>query len=51
MRSVSRAVSQAVDKLPEWLKFVLGCVIFSACIYYIYRFGFWHFLLRLIFSP
>lgn len=44
-------ISRAIDKLPAWAK--LTCVAFAVLgsVYCIARFGFWSFLLRVVFSP
>jgi hypothetical protein len=51
MGPISRAISRAADKLPKWAKLI--CVVFLVLgsVYYIAHYGFFSFLLRMIFSP
>jgi hypothetical protein len=51
MGPISRAISRALDKLPRWANLILGVFAVVACVYYIARYGFFSFLLRMIFSP
>ena len=50
MGYVSRAASRAFDKLPDWLKLVLGVLVIGGLVYGVARDG-WIFLLKAIFSP
>jgi hypothetical protein len=44
-------ISRAVDKLPSWVQVILAVFGVIVGLYEIGHYGFWHFLLRLIFSP
>jgi hypothetical protein len=44
-------ISRAVDKLPRWAKFIFAALTVVGSVYCIARYGFWSFLLRVIFSP
>jgi hypothetical protein len=44
-------MSRAIDKLPQWVKVVLGFIGIVGSIYLIAHEGFWSFILHLIFSP
>jgi len=44
-------VSRAIDKLPTWVKVVLGVVTIVGCVYYVAQYGFWTFILHMIFGP
>jgi len=43
-------LSRAYDKLPDWVKLILGVCAIVATIYGVAREG-WVFLLKVIFSP
>jgi hypothetical protein len=51
MGPISRAISRALDKLPRWANLILGVLVVVGCVYYIAHFGFFSFLLRMIFTP
>jgi len=51
MGPISRAISRAIDKLPKWAKFILVVLLVLGSAYYIAHYGFFSFLLRMIFSP
>jgi hypothetical protein len=51
MGPISRAISRAIDKLPKWAKFSLVVLLVLGCVYYIAHYGFFSFLLHMIFSP
>jgi len=44
-------ISRAIDKLPTRVQVILAVLGVVAGLYGIAHYGFWHFLLRLIFSP
>jgi hypothetical protein len=44
-------IGRAIDRLPPWAKLVFYVLTAIGSIYCIARYGFWHFLLRVIFSP
>jgi hypothetical protein len=44
-------ISRAVDRLPTWAKFIFAALTVIGSVYYIARYGFLPFLLRVIFSP
>jgi hypothetical protein len=44
-------ISRAIDKLPKWVKFILMVFTVLGSVYCIARYGFWSFLLHVIFSP
>ncbi len=44
-------ISSAIDKLPTWVNVLLLTFAITASVYYIAHYGFWSFLLHLIFSP
>jgi hypothetical protein len=46
-----RYFSEAIDKLPAWAKIVLGVLTLIASGYCIAHYGFWSFILHVIFSP
>lgn len=46
-----KAIDKVVDKLPTWVKFILAVLIVLLSVYCIAKYGFWSFLLRVIFSP
>jgi hypothetical protein len=44
-------ISRGIDKLPTWAKFILMVLTVLGSVYYIAHYGFFTFLLRMIFSP
>ncbi len=46
-----KAIDKVIDKLPTWVKFILLVLTVLGSVYCISRYGFWSFLLRVIFSP
>jgi nitrate reductase NapE component len=46
-----KAIDKVVDKLPTWVKFILVALAVFLSVYCISKYGFWSFLLRVIFSP
>jgi len=46
-----RTIDKFVDKLPTWVKFVLMVLTILLSAYCIAKYGFWSFLLKVIFSP
>jgi hypothetical protein len=46
-----KAIDKVVDKLPTWVKFILIVLTVLLSVYCIAKYGFWSFLLRVIFSP
>lgn len=44
-------ILRGIDRLPKWAKWIVFLVGVVCCIYGIARYGFWHFMLRAIFSP
>ena len=51
MGLISRAVGVLLDRLPGWAKLILAALAVFGSGYYIVRYGFLSFLLRMIFSP
>jgi hypothetical protein len=51
MGSVYKALDKVVDKLPTSVKFVLIVLTVAGGGYCVWRYGFWSFLLHVIFSP
>jgi hypothetical protein len=51
MGPISRAISRALDKLPRWANLILMTFVALGSVYYIAHFGFFSFLLHMIFSP
>jgi hypothetical protein len=51
MGPISRAVDRLIDKLPRWAQLTLMALVALGCVYYIAHYGFFTFLLRMIFSP
>jgi hypothetical protein len=45
------AISRAVDKLPTWVQAVIGVVAVLMSVYSIAHYGFFSFLMHMIFSP
>lgn len=48
---ISKALDRLVNKFPVWGKFIFFGLTVVGSVYYISHYGFWHFLLRMIFSP
>jgi hypothetical protein len=48
---ISTALGKVFDKLPVWAKVIWVAVTIVGGVYPIAEYGFFHFLLRLIFSP
>ena len=46
-----KAIDKVIDKLPTWVKFILMVLTVLGSAYCISRYGFWSFLLHVIFSP
>jgi hypothetical protein len=44
-------ISRAIEMLPAWANVILVIIGIAASIYGITHYGFWHFMLRMIFSP
>ncbi len=44
-------ISRALDRLPKWAKLIFWALTVIGSVYCIARYGFWSFLLRVIFSP
>jgi hypothetical protein len=44
-------ISKAIDKLPKWAKLILMVCTVLGSVYCIARYGFFSFLLHVIFSP
>jgi hypothetical protein len=51
MGPISRGISRALDKLPRWANLMLMAFVALVSVYYIAHYGFFSFLLRMIFSP
>jgi hypothetical protein len=51
MGPISRAIDRLVDKLPRWAQLILIAFVVLGSVYCIARYGFFSFLLRVIFSP
>jgi hypothetical protein len=51
MGPISRAISRAMDKLPTWANVILAVLVGVGSVYYVVKYGFFSFLLRMIFSP
>lgn len=47
----SKAINKAFDKLPPWVKLILAVLTVLLSVYCIAKYGFWSFILRVIFSP
>jgi len=45
------AISRVIDKLPTWAKLICTAFAVLGSVYYIAHYGFFSFLLRMIFSP
>lgn len=48
---ISAALGKVVDKLPVWGKIIFYVLTLGLSVYCIAHYGFFHFLLRVIFSP
>ena len=48
---LSTAINKAIDKLPTWVKFILAVLTVLLSVYCIAKYGFWSFILHVIFSP
>jgi hypothetical protein len=46
-----KAIDKVVDKLPTWVKFILMVLTVLGSVYCISCYGFWSFLLKVVFSP
>jgi hypothetical protein len=46
-----KPIDRVVDRLPTWVKFVLMFFTVLLSVYCIARYGFWSFLLKVVFSP
>jgi hypothetical protein len=44
-------VSKAIDKLPTWVHVIFVVVAIPVSVYYIAHYGFWSFVLHVLFSP
>jgi len=51
MGPISRAIDKLTDRLPRWAKLICGVFAVLGSVYYIAHYGFFTFLLRMIFSP
>jgi len=49
--AVMKWISKTIDKLPMWAKLILMALTVLGSAYSIARYGFFSFLLRVIFSP
>ena len=49
--AIMGSISRAIDKLPPWVKFILMVFAVLGSVYYITHYGFFSFLLHMIFSP
>jgi hypothetical protein len=45
------SISRAIDKLPKWAKLICAVFAVFGSVYYIAHYGFFSFLLRMIFTP
>lgn len=48
---MTSVISRTIDKLPKWAQVTIMVLAIPGSIYCIVRYGFWHFALRMIFSP
>jgi hypothetical protein len=48
---ISTAIGKVVDKLPTWAKVIFYAFVAVVSVYCIRQYGFFSFLLRVIFSP
>ncbi len=46
-----KAIDKVVDKLPTWVRFIFAVLVVILSVYCISKYGFWSFLLHLIFRP
>jgi hypothetical protein len=44
-------IGRAIDRLPTWAKVIFWAFTVVGSVYCIARYGFWSFLLRVIFAP
>jgi hypothetical protein len=44
-------ISRAIDKLPSWAKVIFYVLMIIGSVFCIAHYGFWSFLLKVIFSP
>ncbi len=44
-------ISKTLDRLPPWVQVLLAIAAIPASIYGVVHYGFWSFVLRVIFSP
>jgi hypothetical protein len=44
-------VSRAIDKLPTWVQVIFVVIAIPVSMYSIAHYGFWSFVLHMIFSP
>jgi hypothetical protein len=51
MGSIRGAIDKLFDNLPPWAKLIFFALTVVGSVYYIARYGFGSFLLRMIFSP
>jgi hypothetical protein len=51
MASIREAIGKQFEKLPPWAKLLFFGLVIAGSVYFIARYGFWSFLLHMIFSP
>ena len=51
MGPISRAIARLIDILPRWAQLIWTVFLVLVSVYYIAHYGFFSFLLRMIFSP
>ena len=51
MGPFTKAIDRLVDQLPGWAKLLGAPLVVFGCVYSVHRFGFFTFLLKVIFSP
>lgn len=51
MGLISKAVDKLIDPLPMWAKFILAALMVFLTVYCIARYGFFSFVLHVIFGP
>jgi len=51
VESIYKAFDKTFAKIPTWAKAIFFALTILGCAWYIARFGFFHFILRMIFSP
>jgi hypothetical protein len=44
-------ITRSIDRLPGWVQAILFALAAIGGVYYIAEYGFWRFLLRMLFSP